>query len=754
MKLSLKQALISAVVVLAGVSLFMPIASSFAVAQPVQLGNPAQQTAPAPTPAPTPAPLPASTPTTPAASTEPTGTANDSGPDTEITAARCEGGSLGWILCPVIKLMQDFVGFLEGFIIEQLDMGPLQTGGRYENLYTAWSGFRDLANVFFIAIFVAIIFAQTLSLGLDTYSIKRMLPRLIIAAITIQFSYFIMQIGVDISNVVGNGIAGVFADVIKTGSNGGQAMSTTEALGALTLVGGVGALAAGTAIVGNMIVPFLLLILAGALSLIGVVLTVWLRVLILQFLVLLAPLAIVAWVMPNTEKWFEAWKSNVIKLLLMYPIIMFMISAGALATHITAITAETGNIPKLLSALAPIIVFLLIPAAIKASGSLMNLTGSLVMGRMNGYNKAVRSSALMQDAKEDFKNKAYLEYSDNDIKALSGFGAKSKGLTRRGMSRLATGNAFSSQRFGDSGTRKMAKGVEHARHLLEDDWKVFFRENAFGNPELLRIAQAGLVNHDDRHETVNSYGTKYKFKMNHHLAEAAVGQMVQQSGMVEFAELMDGEKSNMVNGKLEPHKQGTLRNNRNGLFDHEANQWKSKEIQSSILRALGPNAGAVLQKITHAVHLQGDRAYGDLQASGLANLGAGSGITATQQAVKWNAANSLNSMIQVINSNGLANSIQLDVAKSMKRELLAAEAEGKFQGITIEHKNNTFTVGQFLNEYVSNGGQVTAIQGDIKRDGLDQLIDLQVAEQTRLQSEIDATRKRRIAGEKPELGSH
>ncbi len=743
MKLSLKKAVISAVVVLAGVSLFMPVASSFAAPQPTLLA--ATQRVAVETDA-------SSTGT--AADTDSSSTATADS-DTDVTVARCEGGALGWILCPVIKLAQDFVGLMEKWIVNRLDMGPLQTTGRYENLHTAWAGFRDLANVFFIGIFMVIIFAQILGIKMDSYSIKALLPRLIAAAIAVQFSFFIMQIGVDISNIIGNGIAGVFSSVIQAGGEGGAGVSTTQAVASLSIVGAGGVLAAGTAIASGLIVPFLLLILAAAISILGVVITVWLRVLVLQFLVLLAPLAIVAWVMPNTEKWFQFWKTNVIKLLLMYPIIMFMISAGALATHVTSISAEDGNFAKLLGACIPIIIFLMIPAAIKASGSLMNVTGNLVMGRMNNYSKAVRSSSLMSDAKEDFKNKAYLQYSDNDLKAIQGgFGAKGKALTRRGAGRIASGNALSFQSFGDAGTRKMAKGVEHARHLLEDDWKTFFRDNAFGNPELLRIAQAGLVNHDDTHTTENSYGTKYKFKMNHHLAEAAVGQMIQQSGMVEFSELMDGEKSSMVDGKLVADKNGTLRNNRNGLFDHEANQWKSKEIQSSILRALGPNAGSTLQKITHAVHLQGDRAYGELQAAGLANLGAGSGITAAQQAVKWNSANALNSMIQVVNSNGLANSIQLDVAKSMKRELLAADAEGKFEGITITAKGKQVSVADFLKTYVANGGQVTAIQGDVSTAGLDELIEKLKPEQASLQDQVAAARKARIAGENADLGEH
>lgn len=323
MKLSLKQAIISAVVVLAGVSLLIPYASVFAAPAPVELAPNTQQQAPATTP---------TQPTTQTPATTPIASATPSTSTTDVPEARCEGGALGWILCPVIKLGQEFVGFLEHHIVEQLKTGPLQRTGRYEDLYKAWAGFRDLANVFFIGIFLVVIFAQALSIKMDSYSIKMMLPRLIIAAIAIQFSFFIMQIGVDISNVVGSGIGGVFTSVVPLGAEGGADTSIAHTFTALGLTAIIGVGAAGLVVAGGLVVPVLLLLLAGALALIGVFITVWMRVLVLQFLVLLAPLAMVAWVLPNTGKWFTMWRDNVMKVLLMYPIIVFIISAAAMGS--------------------------------------------------------------------------------------------------------------------------------------------------------------------------------------------------------------------------------------------------------------------------------------------------------------------------------------------------------------------------------------------------------------------------------------
>lgn len=748
MKLSLKKAIISAVVVLAGVSLLMPVASVFAVAPPVVLGTPAQQqttTQPATQPAAQPQTTPAaqnnsSTPTSPSSTNANSSSSSTTSNDLpEATTARCEGGVLGWVLCPVIKLGQDFVASMEKLIVDQLDTGPIRSDGRYQNLHTAWAGFRDLANVFFIAIFLVIIFAQVLDIKMDSYSIKMMLPRLIVAAIAIQFSFFIMQIGVDISNVLGAGVAGVFNTVIKGGSDGGAEVGVVQAYGTLTLVGATGALAAGTAIVSGLAVPALLLLLAGALSLLGVVITVWLRVLVLQFLILLAPLAIVAWVMPNTEKWFSAWKNNVIKLLLMYPIIVFMISAGALATHITAITAENGPFAKMLGALVPILVFLMIPTAIKASGSLMNLTGNLVMGRMNNYSRAVRKSGLMDNAKDDLKKKAGIlmdDYAKNKD-GVTTFGQKSKAFVRRNVGRNMTGNTFS---FGRSGQLKISKSIAHAHHEVSEEWATHYDQEGFTNPQLSQIA-ASLGDHSiEEVEVKNSYGKNRRYKTNHHMAEAALAQLVKQQGMVELSDLIDGPKVKDAQGNL------TMRSG-TGLFDHDTGQWRSKDIQKTVARAFGPNAGKVLEKITHAVHLQGDKAYGDLKAGNIANLGAGSGITAASQGVKWNRLNALAAVMDITNSGALASTVQNDVMKSYKRELKKAFAEGKFDNYIIDVQDyGKLNVGEFLDTFVSDGGQVTQVQGNIKRDqaAFDRILKDVLTEQEDLQAELDAARDRAI----------
>ena len=54
--------------------------------------------------------------------------------------------------------------------------------------------------------FLAIIISQLTGFGISNYGIKKMLPRLIIAAILVNLSIYICQIAVDLSNILGYGL--------------------------------------------------------------------------------------------------------------------------------------------------------------------------------------------------------------------------------------------------------------------------------------------------------------------------------------------------------------------------------------------------------------------------------------------------------------------------------------------------------------------------------------------------------------------
>lgn len=65
----------------------------------------------------------------------------------------------------------------------------------------------------FIIAFLAIIVSQVTGMGINNYGIKKMLPRLVVAAIAVNVSYYICQLIVDLTNILGyeiqNALAGI-----------------------------------------------------------------------------------------------------------------------------------------------------------------------------------------------------------------------------------------------------------------------------------------------------------------------------------------------------------------------------------------------------------------------------------------------------------------------------------------------------------------------------------------------------------------
>jgi CBS domain containing-hemolysin-like protein len=79
-------------------------------------------------------------------------------------------------------------------------LGILGSNGNYGGLDVVWMAFRDLANILIIGIFVFI--AISIILGLEQFGQKKLIARVLIIAILINFSLLFSKIIVDVSNLV------------------------------------------------------------------------------------------------------------------------------------------------------------------------------------------------------------------------------------------------------------------------------------------------------------------------------------------------------------------------------------------------------------------------------------------------------------------------------------------------------------------------------------------------------------------------
>jgi hypothetical protein len=313
---------------------------------------------------------------------------------------KCEGGDFGWLICAGMEWIQSVVAFVETNIIAPLlDTPSLTFDGP---LYEIWQVMRGLATVIFVLVFIFLIVANTLSLDIKTYHIRRMLPRLVIAAIMVQASYILAAVSVDVANVLGRGIYDLISGVIPeySGTITGPEAATTYGIGL------VGVIAAAMAVAGAVASGTIFLVMLGAV--VGVIvtfLTLVLRQVILALLIITMPLAIVLWVLPNTEEFFEEWAELFVKLLLMYPLIMLFFAAGKIFSVAASAAAGTATVAPIFAMVGLVAPLFMIPATFNLSGTLFKGSRNLMLKAAGKAHSGVSDKIKDSDAMKNYQGK-------------------------------------------------------------------------------------------------------------------------------------------------------------------------------------------------------------------------------------------------------------------------------------------------------------------------------------------------------------
>jgi hypothetical protein len=246
----------------------------------------------------------------------------------------CAIPGIGWIVCPVLNLLAQLVDGAYSFVAALLKVQPVVMNPD-SGLFKAWSVMRNFANIAFVIAFLFIIFSQVTSFGISNYGIKRMLPRLVIAAILVNISFWICSLAVDLSNIGGASLKGLFDGI-------GQGLSlpnTDNGFNSGTQWQGiVGGLLGGSVLVGaalyiglSALIP---IILACLIAILSVFLVLVIRQALIVLLIVISPLAFVAYLLPNTESLFTRWRRLFTTLLVLYPVVSILFGASALASKI------------------------------------------------------------------------------------------------------------------------------------------------------------------------------------------------------------------------------------------------------------------------------------------------------------------------------------------------------------------------------------------------------------------------------------
>jgi len=338
----------------------------------------------------------------------------------------CQIDGIGWIICPVYSFLGKVVDGAYNIVAAMLTVQPLVTTGNGSNvnLYNAWQVMRNFANVAFVIAFLVIIFSQVTSVGITNYGIKKMLPRLIVAAILVNVSYWVCAIAIDLSNIIGSSIKGLFDSQSATfGIPANKESNWATGQGWQGIVGGVLAGAGLAAIVLYITVSALgpALVLA-MVAIVTVLLVLVLRQALIVLAVIISPLAFVAYLLPNTENLFKKWRELFQMLLLMFPIIGAIFGASALASQIVMTTAPPGGSPdkeaihiavQIMGAAIAIIPLAITPIIMRTTSGVLGKFGAFINNPNRGPFDRLKRKA---EGYRDYRNKM------RQGRALSGTG--------------------------------------------------------------------------------------------------------------------------------------------------------------------------------------------------------------------------------------------------------------------------------------------------------------------------------------------
>ena len=338
-----------------------------------------------------------------------TSTVSIESPSDNSSDISCDVQGIGWIICPLANYLATGIDKMYSALQEFLKTQPLETTNQNSGIYLAWTIMRNISNVAFIIGFLIIIYSQTTSVGISNYGIKKLLPRLIIAAVLVNMSFTICAILLDLSNIAGYAFQDAFMGIKNTistiGENTGVGWTWSEVI---TMILSNGALAIGAVYTVSLGVELIYLAMSAlvgiGLVLILVLLIMAARQALIIILIIISPLAFVCYLLPGTEKWFKKWRDTFVTMLVFFPAFSVIFGGSQLAgiLIIQNATGINGGIMQLLGMVVQVMPLALTPIILKLSGGVLGKFAGFVNDKNKGWYD--RSKNWAKDRREIAKN--------------------------------------------------------------------------------------------------------------------------------------------------------------------------------------------------------------------------------------------------------------------------------------------------------------------------------------------------------------
>lgn len=403
------------------------------------------------------------------------GNSGDPGGNSDEASCFTDGDSLGWILCPTIKML----GSAASAAYENIEHNWLQMDTSFfdtdKGTYDGWTQFRNYANILFSIAFVLIILAQVTGIGISNYNIKKLLPKFIMVVILVNLSFIICQIAVDISNILGSTLYDMFKG-LNTGKTDAFGVDNLI-VGLLTSVG-TGALAgitvAGIAVAaltspGSVLVPLVIAFIGALISLLFFFIVLAVRKAGIVILVVLSPVAIVCYALPNTKSLFDRWKKLFTSLLMVYPICAVLMGGGYFASNLLLKNNNNGFVETLVALLLQVVPIFLVPSVVRSSLALAGNIGTRLS--MMGNNLGRRATGAIANAEMTKRAQTSMNYwgANTGQKALGKVGGAIGKIPGVGRAARAFGGTGIGKALKAGQTRRVAQNKMAYRKMRLDE---------------------------------------------------------------------------------------------------------------------------------------------------------------------------------------------------------------------------------------------------------------------------------------------
>ena len=400
---------------------------------------------------------------------------------------------LTWIACPLFAIATGLTDDLIKLFTDQLCFRTEDSANPTiecsttdtSSIKPAWNAIKNIVSALLVIIMLIAVFAQAASIGpIDAYTLRKLLPRLVAAVILIQISFYLFSWVVNVVDDIGEGLFSLLQSIFASGTNkvninnfyqlldhAGVGIGTLAATNWLLLIGAIG--------FGIASLPALLLLVFTAVVAIFVGLAVLIfRKIIIIALLIISPVALLLWVLPNTERYWKMWWDNFLKVLLMFPIIVLIIEAGRIFAYVAGPTTS-GFIALFIVMVGFFGPLFLLPKTFKWGGALMQMTGEGLtkagatvakpgqeyLGWRKGISRwnmarATRRGILERRAKTDFAKGLSIEGGKGVKGRLRGMKG---GLNRARLAGVSTHEGDVRQKALQSAQAEVAKVFEEER---------------------------------------------------------------------------------------------------------------------------------------------------------------------------------------------------------------------------------------------------------------------------------------------------